>query len=112
MTCDRQTIVQTFAPTAATFLPPAMVDEAGWDILLALYADPHCQVTMRKLGGLVSVPQTVLLDWLADLEGRKLVSGANDVVTSEVWVVLTRGGRDLLDQYFSATSDLQLGAHH
>ena len=112
MTCHRQTIVQTFAPTAARFLPPALVDEAGWDILLALYADPHGQVTLGKLGGLVSVPQAALLDWLADLERRRLVAGANDMVTSEVWVVLTRDGRDLLHKYLSATSDLQLATHH
>ena len=111
MNCDWQKSVHTRAP-AATFLPPAMVGETGWDILLALYSNQHCKLSLGKLGALISVPQTVLTNWLAGLEERKLITGVADTLTGELWAVLTLAGRELLDKYLSATSDLQVGAYH
>ena len=112
MNRDWQMSVQRRGPTAATFLPPAAVEETGWDILLALYTNQHFKLSLGKLGALVSVPQTVLTNWLAGLEERKLITGTKNTLTDELWAVLTPAGRELLDKYLSATSDLQLGAHH
>ena len=112
MNREWQMSVQMHGPTAATFLPPATVGETGWDILLALYSDQHCKLNLGRLGALTSVPQTVLTNWLAGLEERKLISGAKDTLTGELWALLTPAGRELLDKYLSATSDLQVGAHH
>lgn len=112
MTYDWQNSIQSGGPAAATFLPPATVEETGWDILLALHSDWHCPLSLDKLGALISVSQTVLTGWLAGLEMRRLIAGAKDSFTGELWAVLTPAGRELLDKYLSATSDLQVGAHH
>lgn len=98
--------------TAATALPPAMVEETGWDILLALRSDQRCGLSLGKLGAIISVPQPALISWLAGLEQRQLISGNSDSPTGEVRAVLTPAGRELLDKYLSAASDLQLSAHH
>jgi hypothetical protein len=97
---------------AATNLPPAMVEETGWDILLALHSDRRCDLSLEKLAALASVSETVMGGWLAGLEERHLISGAKDSLTGELRAVLTRCGRELLDRYLSATSDLRVGAHH
>ena len=112
MNCNGEASVQMRAATAAIFLPPVTVEETAWDVLLALYSARHCELSLNKLGALTSVPQTILTNWLAGFEERKLIKGAQDTVTGEVWAVLTPAGRDLLDKYLSATSDLQIGAHH
>ena len=111
MNCVWQKSVQMRGPRAATFLPSAMVEETGWDILLALYSEKHWKLSLGKLGALISVPQTALTNWLAGLEERKLITGASDTLTGELWAVITPAGRELLDKYLSATSDLQVGAH-
>ena len=98
--------------TAATVMPPAMVDEAGWDILLALRSDQACGLNLGKLGAVVSVPQPVLLGWLAGLEQRQLITGTTASPTGEVRAVLTPTGRELLDKYLTAARDLRVGAHH
>lgn len=97
---------------AATFLPPATVEETAWDILLALYWHPRRDLSLDKLGRLVSVPQPVLDRWVALLEQRRLIIGATNRFTGEIRPVLTPAGRQLLDRYLSATSDLQVGACH
>ena len=112
MNCDWQKSAQMHGPAAATFLPPATVGETGWDILLALYSDRQRQLSLGKLGALISVPQTILTNWLASLEERQLITGATDTLTGELWALLTPAGRELLDRYLSAASDLQVGAHH
>ena len=112
MTYAWQTNARTIAPTAAAFLPPATVEETAWDILLALHSDPRCELSLDKLARLVSAPEQVLNQWLSLLERRRLVAGAKHNVTQEVRAVLTLAGRELLNRYLSATSDLQVGAHH
>jgi DNA-binding MarR family transcriptional regulator len=94
--------------TAAAFLPPAMTGEAGWDILLALHSDQRRELTLDKLGALISVSRLVLTEWLAILEQRQLIRGSSD----KHLAVLTPEGRELLDRYLTATSALQAGAHH
>jgi DNA-binding MarR family transcriptional regulator len=112
MNCDSRKDLQPRNPTAAAVLPPAMVEETGWDILLVLHSDRRRELSLNKLASLASVSETVMNRWLAGLEQRKLITGSKDSFTGEVRAVLTRAGRELLDRYFSATSDLQVGTHH
>ena len=112
MNCDWQKDLQLRSPTAAAFLPPVMVEETGWDILLVLHSDRRCQLSLEKLASLASVSGTVVNRWLAGLEQRKLITGAKDSSTGELRALLTNAGRELLDRYFAATSDLQVGTHH
>ena len=109
MNYDWQMDLRPRRRNAATFLPPAAVDEAGWDILLALHADHACKLGVRKLASIVSAPGTVVTEWLMKLEERQLITGVTDA--GEVRALLTPAGRELLDRYLSATSDLQVGAH-
>lgn len=97
-------------PTA--FLPPAMVEETSWDILLALHSDRRRDLSLDKLASLASVSGTIMGRWLAGLEQRQLITGATDSSTGELRAVLTNAGRELLDRYLSATNDLQVGTHH
>jgi DNA-binding MarR family transcriptional regulator len=97
--------------TAVAFLPPAIIEETAWDILLALHSDRQRELSLRKLELLVSVPQRVLDRWLARLEKRGLITGSAHRPTGELTATLTEEGRALLDTYLSATSDLQVGAH-
>jgi DNA-binding MarR family transcriptional regulator len=111
MMYDWQTSLRPSDYHAARILPPATVEEIGWDILLALHSDRHWRISLQKLASMVSVPQANIDRWLGALEERKLITGARDPSTGEVLAVLTETGRGLLDRYFSATKDLQAGAH-
>jgi len=97
--------------TAATFLPPALVDETGWDILLALHGDRTHQLSLDKLASVVSIPRGALDLWLERLERSRLVSGSRNSFTGELRALLTRPGRVLLDRYLASTSEIQAGAH-
>ena len=109
MTYDRQTDVCPRKHTAATLLPPETVEETAWDILLALHADLRCELSLAKLACMVSVPSLEFHQWLAALEERELITGARLGFTQELRAVLTPTGRELIDRYLSATTDLQLG---
>lgn len=97
--------------TAAASLPPALVDETAWDILLALHAKDDGSLSLTKLGSIVSVPQPALNQWLALLQDRELLTGARYGEAQEARAVLTSAGLQLLDCYLSVTSALQIGAH-
>ena len=112
MTYDWQTSLRATDYEAARIVPPATLEETGWDILLALHRDRYCDLTLQKLASVVSASQAVLTRWLATLEQRELITGTPHRSTGEILAVLTRPGRELLDRYFSATADLQAGAHH
>lgn len=112
MSYDWRTNLGPSDRTAAAFLPPATVDETGWDILLALHSDEHGHLSLEKLSILASVPQRVLHQWLALLEERQLITGAKHGSSEELRAVLTPGGRELLDSYLSAASSLQVAAPH
>ena len=109
MTYDWQMEQRPRRLNAATLLPPATVDEAGWDILLALHSNRASHLGLRKLASIVSLTGATVREWLTKLEDRQLISGA--AVTGEARAFLTPAGRELLDRYLSATSDLQAGAH-
>ena len=98
-------------PAAAAALPPAMVKETGWDILLALHSNERGELDLLRLASIVSVPQSTLHNWLSGLERRRLITGTADKLTGEVRAHLTSAARDLLDRYLLATSGLQVGAH-
>ena len=108
---DWQTSLRASDFHAARIVPPATVEETGWDILLALHADRRCIVSLRKLAAMVSVPERALQEWLSALEDGKLITGARHASTDELFAVMTEKGRALLDRYFSVTNDLQAGAH-
>ena len=108
---DRETKLRQSSVAAATYLPPATVEETGWDVLFALHSDRRCDLGLRKLAAMVSAPEAVLARWLATLEECGLITGARHGSTGDLLAVLTFRGRELLDRYLSATGDLQVGAH-
>jgi DNA-binding MarR family transcriptional regulator len=111
MSYDWQTSLRASDYEAARIVPPATLEEAGWDVLLALHRDRHCDLTLQKLASIVSLREAEMLRWLVSLEKGGLISGAKHRATGELVAMLTAKGRDLLDRYFSATNDLQVGAH-
>jgi hypothetical protein len=111
MNSDWQRDLRMRPPSAAAFLPPALVDETGWDILLALHSDRHCELRLDKLASLVSATQEAMGRWLSSLEEQQLITGEMNPLTGELRPVLSRAGRELLDRYLSATSDLQVSTH-
>jgi hypothetical protein len=98
--------------TAVASLPPAMIGETGWDVLLALRADERHELSLEKLALLVSVPGRVLADWLDWLDERGLVSGSIGQFDEQPRAVITQAGRDLVDNYLATTSGLQLPVRH
>jgi len=111
MKSDLQKNLRLRRETATAILPPAIIEETPWDILLALHSDSQCELSLPKLASLVSVTRPVLDRWLAGLEQRQLITGATHQVTGELRAILTSAGRELLDRYLSATSVLQAGIH-
>lgn len=93
--------------TAATLLPPALLEETAWDILLALHSDERCELSLDKLASIVSAPPPTLNHRLALLEERRLITGAKYGGAQEIRAMLTAAGRELLDRYLSAASGLQ-----
>ena len=108
---DWQTSLRASEYYAARILPPATVEETGWDILLALHSDRHCRLSLEKLASMASVPLRTVERWLGALEERKLITGARHPSTDEVRAVLTDMGRGQLDRYFSAAKVLQAGVN-
>lgn len=96
---------------AATFLPPALVPETAWDILLALHSDEGPMLSLEKLGSVASVQRPVLNHWLALLEERRLITGTKHGFMQQLRAILTPAGRELIDRYLSVTNDLQIAAH-
>jgi DNA-binding MarR family transcriptional regulator len=105
---QNQARLRSRAPLAS--VPPVMIEETGWDIVLALRTDQRGELSLAKLASIVSVPQRVLGEWLARLEDRKLITGTAHPSTGELRAVLTPAGRALLDRYLSAATDIQLRA--
>ena len=112
MNYDWQMDLRPRSCTAAAFLPPALVDETAWDILLALHSDRESKLSLDRLASIVSISQPMLNHWLGLLEQRQLITGAERGFEQEIRAVLTAAGRELLDRYLSVTSDLQIVAHH
>ena len=112
MIYDWQTSLRASDYEAAKIVPPATLEESGWDILLALHSDRHGDLTLRKLASFASIPEAVMNRWLVTLERRELITAAQHPSTGEFLAMLTRKGRELLDRYFSAARDLQVGDHH
>jgi len=111
MMYDWQTSLRASDYQAARIVPPATVKETGWDILLALHSDRHFRLGLPALASIVSVPPAVADQWLAALEQCAFIKAVRHPSTQELIAVLTDKGRELLDRYFSATNDLQAGAH-
>jgi hypothetical protein len=93
-------------PTPEASLPPANVGETGWDILLALHSSHRREMSVRKLGTLLSVPAHVADRWLGWLQDRWLVTTSMEMVDGELGTALTRHGREVLDRYLSAIDAL------
>lgn len=112
MTYDWQTNSTFGEGVAMSSLPPATIEETGWDILLALHSNREPEVNLRKLTSMVSAPEAAMTRWLPTLERRELISGSQRPGTGEIFAALTARGREMLDRYFSATAQLQFGAAH
>ena len=112
MTYAWQIEVRHHRDDSGAALPPAMVSESAWDILLALHCDHNGGLNVEKVGGMASVSLEILNQWLATLEASELIIALADRVTREVRVMLTSRGRALLNGYLLATCDLQFGTHH
>jgi DNA-binding HxlR family transcriptional regulator len=111
MSRDCQKNLQMARPSAAVLLPPALVDETGWDILLALHSDRGGLLRLDKLAAVVSASRDVMSQWLSALEEQHLITGDVNPVTSELRAKLTEVGRELLDRYLTVASDLQVATH-
>ena len=112
MSYDWQMDLRPRSRIAASVAPPATVDETAWDILLALHSDDRCELSLEKLARVVSVPEKVLNQRLAELEEGQLITGVKNEVTKELRALLTPEGRRLLNRYLSATTHLQVGIGH
>lgn len=106
MTYARNAYLETLTRPATELVPPPSIDEAAWDILLALHRDRGCALSLKKLGFVASVSPETLHLWLARLEELELVRGVRNEVTRELRAMLTASGRAVLNQYFSATDEL------
>jgi response regulator of citrate/malate metabolism len=111
MNRDWQKEFEFRTPTAAATLPPAMVEETGWDILLALHSDQQGELALDKLASILSVPRSSMNRWLTNLARQHFVAPVK-AFSGEIRAVLTRTGRDLLDHYLSAVNGLQPGSQH
>ena len=109
MTHARNAHLERLTRPAAVIFPPLSMDEAAWDILLALHDDKGCALTLSKLALIVSIPAKSLGLWLGRLEERELIRGVLNEVTHELRAILTPAGRALLDRYFVATNELSGG---
>ena len=94
------------ARPVAEVVPPPSMDEAAWDMLLALHGDEGCALSLNRLRIIVSVSAEALNLWLARLEELGLIRGVLNEVTRELRALLTPAGRVLLDRYFAATNEL------
>jgi DNA-binding MarR family transcriptional regulator len=110
MNIERQHQSLIRGEAASANLPPAMIEESAWDILLALHSDRQCALSLGKLASIASLSFSALDRHLAALEERRLVTGARHGVTGELRAILTLPGRELLNRYLSASSELQVGA--
>lgn len=106
MTYARNAHLETLICPASEVVPPPAIEEAEWDILLALHDDKKCALTVSKLAAIVSIPAGCLDLWLARLEERALIRGILNEVTRELRAILTPAGRALLNRYFAAISEL------
>ena len=100
------------AKGAAASLPPAMIGETGWDILLALSGQGPSGVTVERLGPMVSVSRAALCEWLDWLEDRRLVATGWHTFTDQLGAAITRAGNELVHNVLMAASSLQGPTHH
>ena len=112
MTYGSQRVLQIRSQAPAETLPPVTIEESPWDILLALYSDRRCDLSLTKLGSLVSVRRSALNRWLSMLEDRGFVARVRYGFSGERRAILTVPGRQLLDRYLTASSDLRVGTRH
>ena len=106
MTYARNASLGSLSSPAAEVVPPPSIDEAAWDILLALHGDKGCAISLSKLRHVVSVSAETLNVCLARLEELELIRGVLNEVTRELRAILTPRGRALLDRYLSAMTEL------
>ena len=99
-----------FRNQAAASLPPAMIGETGWDIILALSAEERSLLSLDKLAAMASVPRLALGQWLEWLEERQLIASGRHRLTNEIGAAITRAGRELVENYLLATRSLQRNA--
>ena len=106
MTYARNAHLESLTRRATEVVPPPSIDEAAWDILLALHGDKGCALSLSKLGYIVSVSAEILNLRLARFEELELIRGVLNEVTCDLRAILTPTGRTLLDRYLSTTNEL------
>jgi len=106
MTYVPNAYLESVMRAATEVVPPPSIDEAAWDILLALHGDQGCALSLKKLGIIVSVSAENLTLRLARLEELGLVRGVLNEVTRELRAILTPASRALLNEYLAATGQL------
>ena len=88
----------------ADFLPPELLSEAAWDMLLALL---HAEITGRRMApshlcAAASVPASAVRRWIDALVLRGFCSRPVQSADADVtWVSLSRRGSHALRAYFT-----------
>lgn len=90
------------------FFSSAMLNEPGWDMLLALYiADTsEARVTVTRLAEHVGAPLTSALRWIGYLESSKLIAKVIcPTDRRKIFLSLTDKGRDAMSNYFDIVAE-------
>lgn len=85
------------------FLPPGMLGEPAWELLLQLYAEQNgARMNIARLTSAVRLPPSTALRWLGYLEGKQLVcKEAHPTDQRSSFIELTAQAIEALDLYFS-----------
>lgn len=91
------------------FLPPEILGEPAWDILLELYVAALDGRTLSIGDFAADTPPSTLRRWLRTLEASGLVTWAKGIIGAEGQCYLTDDGHRALDSLIeSLTADLTL----
>jgi len=110
VTSDRERLAATASAIFAErnrrsqFFPTTLFNEAGWDMLLAVYITDFAggRQTVGKLISWIGAPHTTSIRWIDYLENHRLVARQENPNNRRiVFVDLTDKGRDLLDRYLA-----------
>ena len=91
------------------FLPPEILGEPAWDILLELYVSALQERKMSPADFATDVPPSTVRRWLETLNNAGLVTSTRSAIGSAAHCSLTEKGRLALDRLIeSLTADLTL----
>jgi DNA-binding MarR family transcriptional regulator len=90
------------------FFPPTLFNEAGWDMLLAVYITDFAggRQTVGKLISWIGAPHSTSIRWIDYLENHRLIARQENPDNRRiVFVDLTDKGRELLGRYLATLPD-------